>query len=103
MELNTMNLILMTDEEILKSIASRAREVRISRDLRQSDLSLKSDVPLNSIRVFERSGVISFLYLVKILRTLSLIEELDGLFSLPELTDLKEAMKEKKIRKRVRK
>lgn len=99
-----MNLTLMTDTEILNLIASRAREVRIANDLRQSDLSQKSAVPLSSIRVFERSGTISFVYLVKILRALSLVEELDGLFQTTEIVDLKAALKEsEKSRKRVRK
>jgi transcriptional regulator with XRE-family HTH domain len=99
-----MNLTLMTDTEILEMVASKAREVRIANDLRQSDLSRKSGVPLSSIRVFERSGTISFVYLVKILRALSLIEELDGLFQTSEIVDLKTALKESKnVRKRVRK
>ena len=53
-----MDLTLMTDKEILKLIASRAKKVRISHDLRQSDLSERSAVPLSSVRVFERSGKI---------------------------------------------
>jgi len=99
-----MNLTLMTDEEILKMLASRAKEVRIANDLRQSDLSQKSAVPLSSIRVFERSGAISFVYLVKVLRALSLVEELNGLFQTTEIIDLKTALKESaNVRKRVRK
>ena len=82
-----MNLTLMTDSEILQMIASKAKKVRITNDLRQSDLSQKSGVPLSSIRVFERSGTISLMYLVKILRSLSLVEELDSLFQSPEITD----------------
>ncbi len=99
-----MNLTLMTDMEILKILASRAREVRISKDLRQSDLSQKSGVPLSSIRVFERSGTISLVYLVKVLRALSLVEDLDALFQTSEIVDLKETLKETgKSRQRVRK
>ncbi len=99
-----MNLILMTDTEILEMVASKARKVRIANDLRQSDLSRKSGVPLSSIRVFERSGTISFVYLVKVLRALSLIEELGGLFQTSEIVDLKMALKESEnVRKRVRK
>ena len=99
-----MNMTLMTDNEILQLIASRAKEVRIANDLRQSDLSEHSAVPLSSIRVFERNGVISFVYLVKLLRALSIVEELDALFKKPEITDLKLAIHKKKTdRKRVRK
>ena len=99
-----MNLILMTDKEILKLIASRAKEVRISHDLRQSDLSQKSAVPLSSIRVFERSGKISLGYLIKILRSLSLVEELDSLFQHPQIEDLKSALHEQAdVKQRVRK
>jgi transcriptional regulator with XRE-family HTH domain len=99
-----MNLTLMTDNEILKLLASRAKEVRIVNDMRQSDLSERSAVPLSAIRVFERGGSISLAYLLKILRTLSLVEELDNLFRQPEISDLKELVKQKsKTRKRVRK
>ena len=99
-----MNLTLMTDSEILKLLASRAREVRIDNDMRQSDLSQRSAVPLSAIRVFERSGTISLGYLIKILRALSLLEELDGLFQMPEIQDLKSVLKDNtKTRKRVRK
>ena len=98
-----MNLTLMTDKEILTLIADRAKKVRISHDLRQSDLSEKSAVPLSSIRVFERSGKISLVYLIKILRTLSLVEELDNLFQSPQIDDLKSILNQKeKRRERVR-
>ena len=98
-----MNLTLMTDKEILTLIAERAKKVRISHDLRQSDLSEKSAVPLSSIRVFERSGKISLVYLIKILRTLSLVEELDNLFQSPQIDDLKSILNQKeKRRERVR-
>ncbi len=99
-----MNLTLMTDKEILKLIATRAKEVRISHDLRQSDLSEKSAVPLSSLRVFERSGKISLVYLVKLLRALSLVEELDKLFQRSEIEDLKSVLNEQpNIKQRVRK
>ncbi len=99
-----MNLTLMTDSEILKQIALRARDARIELDLRQSDLSERSAVPLSAVRVFERSGTISFVYLVKILRVLSRLDELACLFKSTEMTDLRAVLKEQKpSRKRVRK
>lgn len=99
-----MNLTLMTDNEILKRIASHAREARIELDFRQSDLSERSGVPLSAVRVFERSGTISLRYLVKILRVLSRLDELECLFESTEITDLRAVLKEKKqSRKRVRK
>ena len=99
-----MNLTLMTDEEILKQIALRAKEARIANNLRQSDLSERSAVPLSSIRVFERSGKVSLVHLVKIMRALSCVEELDALFQPSEIVDLKSVLKESKTtRQRVRK
>jgi len=99
-----MNLTLMTDIEILKQIASRAKDARIKQELRQSDLSERSGVPLSSVRVFERSGKISLVYLVKLMRALSCIEELDALFVPSEIDDLKTTLKEHKTtRQRVRK
>lgn len=99
-----INLTLMTDTEILKQIASRAKDIRIKNNLRQSDLSERSAVPLSSIRVFERSGKISLVHLIKLMRALSCIEELDSLFLPSEIEDLKTTLKESKTtRKRVRK
>lgn len=104
MEFSSMNLTLMNDNEILELLAFRAKKARIANDFRQSDLSEKSAVPLSAIRVFERGGSISLVYLIKILRALSLVEELDHLFQQAELTDLKAVIKQKsQIRKRVRK
>ena len=52
----------------------------------------------------QKSGVISFVYLVKLMRTLGIIHELDSLFKKDEITDLKLEIKESKsLRKRVRK
>ena len=99
-----MNLTLMTDMEILKQIASRAKDARIKQELRQSDLSERSGVPLSSVRVFERNGKVSLVYLVKLMRALSCIEELDALFVPSEIDDLKTTLKEHKTtRQRVRK
>jgi len=99
-----MNLTLMTDMEILKQIASRAKDARIKQELRQSDLSERSGVPLSSVRVFERNGKVSLVYLVKLMRALSCIEELDALFEPSEIEDLKSTLKENKTtRQRVRK
>ena len=98
------NIALMTDIEILKMIAERAKVSRIHHNLRQIDLHKKSGVPLSSIRVFERTGTISFSHLVKISRVLEEIEILGTLFAEKTPLDIEIMAKEhSKKRQRVRK
>ena len=94
----------MTDSEILKMVAERAKASRIRHNLRQIDLHKKSGVPLSSIRVFERAGTISFSHLVKISRALGEVEILGTLFAEKPPLDIEIMAKEhSKKRKRVRK
>ncbi len=75
----------MTDEDILKNIGSKLRELRIARNLKQSELSEKSGIFIFSIRKMENGNNISLATLVKVLRAIDRLDMLKPFFRPPEI------------------
>lgn len=62
-------MISVRNKEVIKSIGSRIRELRISNKLSQEELSHEADVPLSQIGRIERGEVnptISTLYVIAV-------------------------------------
>ena len=68
--MNDPMMTLYSHREISLRIAQNVREQRLTRNLTQEELSLRSGVPLGTLRLFERTGRISLGGLVKIAMTL---------------------------------
>ncbi|QOG12609.1 helix-turn-helix domain-containing protein [Arcobacter sp. FWKO B] len=70
----------LTDDEIAKVLAIRAKELRISQNKKQIDLSeeamLSSPTTYSN---FEQKGAISMINFIKIMRTFGRLEELEKL------------------------
>ncbi len=66
----------MTNEDILKKIGAKVRELRISRNLKQSELSEMCGLSSFSISQMENGNNFSVLSLIKVLK------EIDGLYLL---------------------
>ena len=66
----------MTNEDILCKIGAKIRELRISRNLKQSELSEKCGLSSFSISQMENGNNFSVLSLIKVLK------EIDGLYLL---------------------
>ena len=62
-------------ENYTKQFALKIRQIRRKKKLSQEQLWYLSGVSLGSIKRFERTGDISFASLVKILKTLDLLEQ----------------------------
>ena len=98
------NLSLMTDKEILAILSAKAKSLRLQKNLRQSDLARKSGLSLPTIRVFEKTGLISFANLIKITRALGVIETLCALFPPLPMMDIEQMIAaEHNQKKRARK
>jgi len=65
---------LMTNAEILKSISKRVVKERKIQNLTQRALSEYSGVTLSTLRLFERTGQISFENLIQLSRTLKRVD-----------------------------
>ncbi len=62
-----ITLRLESPEECKLSLASRAKDLRLAKNLSQEGMSVRSGVPLGTLRKFERTGNISLSSFLKIL------------------------------------
>lgn len=76
-----LSLNILTPEEHLTQIAEHAKNKRLSLNLSQQNLSLRSGVSLGSIKRFERSGKISLESLLKLALVLKSLESFNSLFA----------------------
>lgn len=69
--------------EITKELSIRFKAYRLSLNLTQTYISLKSGVALRTIKNFERDGLISLNSLIKILKVMNIAYNFDNL--IPEI------------------
>jgi transcriptional regulator with XRE-family HTH domain len=94
---------IITPEEMQKSIASRARNLRLKFNLSQQTLSKKSGVSYGSLKKFEQTGQISLESLLKLAVILGCIEDFKAPFTLKsaeEAMSLDELLEKKRQRGR---
>ena len=90
----------MSDPAILEEIAKRFKELRLRKNIQQSELSEYSGVALGTIRRFEAGEPVSMENLVRIMRGLGILENLEQL--IPEEPISPILMKKLKSKKRKR-
>lgn len=96
---------IFTPLEFLAQIAQKAKAKRLSLNLSQHNLSLRSGVSLGSIKRFERTGKISLESLLKLALVLNSLESFNSLFtqeplqSLPSLDAILKQIPRKRGRK----
>jgi transcriptional regulator with XRE-family HTH domain len=74
---------LLTAPQLARTVAERARRLRLDRNLTQQELAERAGMSLSSLRRFERSGEIAFLSLVRVAMALDATEGLAALFPEP--------------------
>lgn len=100
-----ISLNLLTPMEHLTQIAQNAKAKRLSLNLSQQNLSLRSGVSLGSIKRFEQTGKISLESLLKLALVLKSLEAFNSLFakdplqSLPSLDAILKQVPRKRGRK----
>ncbi len=72
--------MILTSKELLEHIAQNARALRLTQNLTQSGLSVRSGVALATIKKFEHSGQISLESLLKIAIALGASAPFESLF-----------------------
>lgn len=78
----------LTPLECLAQIAEKAKAKRLSLNLSQQNLSVRSGVSLGSIKRFERTGQISLESLLKLALVLKSLESFNSLFAEEPLQSL---------------
>jgi len=81
-------------------IGSKARELRLERSLRQSDLADAVGVTLATIRRFEQTGKVGFDVVVGVAIALGAEAEFARLFSTPEARSIDDIVRKRKLRSR---
>ena len=86
--------------EILRDLALRFRELRVTRGFSRQTLAQRAGVSSASLKRFEVTGQISFSSLLKLAEVLESTEEFDQLFPLPVAKSLDEIEASEKVRDR---
>ena len=76
---------LQSDDEIAQDLATRAKEVRTSKNLSQVDFSKKAGISYHSYNKFESTGKVSLLGFITIMRYLGKIRELNKLLVVDDI------------------
>lgn len=91
----------MTSGAVIHELGTQIKNYRISRQYTQKDLAERSGVSLRSISRFERGEDVQLGNLIKILRSLDLVDNLNML--IPDVTKSPSYYLESTTKKRVRK
>ena len=87
---------LITPAEAQQTLLGYVKQRRLSRNMKQTTLSLKSGVPLASVRQFERTGKISLTSFIKLAFVLDLLPSLlAALHDEPTIRSIDDLLKEK--------
>lgn len=98
---------MMSDPAILKRLGERQKQMRIRMEMTQSELAEQAGVSLLTVANFEKGKSITVANLVKIMRVLGQLENLEEIFPEPRISPLQlremQAAYKKRQPERVRK
>lgn len=83
-----IDILTDTPQTKLMQIVQHVKQRRMAMRLTQVSLAKQADIPLPTYRVFERTGKISLMGLLKIGMALNCLEDFNHLFAEPEYTSL---------------
>lgn len=81
-----------TPQQILKSIASRVRLLRLERGWSQQEIAIRTAIRLGTYQVFERTGKISLERLFRIAVALQRTKEIEDIFKPLPIQSIKELL-----------
>ena len=88
--------------DIAKALGERLKSRRLIMNLSQQGLSLRSGVPLGTLKKFENSGAIALVSFIRLLVALREEAGLDGLLTEPEFESLEDVLDPPRTRRRGR-
>lgn len=88
-----IDILTDTPQAKLMQIAKRVKQRRQALRLTQAVLAKRADIPLPTYRVFEQTGKIALMGLLKIGMALNCLGDFDRLFAHVEYTSLDEMLK----------
>ncbi len=98
-----MTIATITDIEVLQEIGTRLRAYRLQRNLAQADLATRAGLNRTTIRDIEAGKDSQLSTLVKILRALGRLDDIDAFLPKPSVSPIQLMKLEGKPRQRARK
>jgi len=95
-----MDLYGMSDAAVIEELGKRIQRYRLNRNMTQDELAKKAGLARYSVSQLENGGNFSCLTLIKVLRTLECLEELDAFLPSPGISPLQLAKMQGKTRRR---
>jgi len=77
-----------TDEAILRELGDRLRQARLNANVTQQDLADRAGVSLGALRGAEAGSGTSMTTFVRIMRALGLLDRIDTMLPVPEMSPL---------------
>ena len=90
----------MSDQAILEELGKRIAQHRLNENLTQEELAKEAGIGTNTIYRIEQGHSTQLSNLVRILRALKMVSNLNGLIDAPPLSPIQEAKSHKKERRR---
>lgn len=97
-----ISLLIQSPDEMALTLAERARDLRLAKNLSQQGLADRAGVPLGTLKRFERTGQIALVSLIRIAVALDAAEPLQAWFQRPAFQTLDEALAATQPRQRGR-
>ena len=95
--------LLMVPQDVMRSCATRVRELRIRQNITQKELAERVGVAEGTIKRFEKTGEAQFRTVLTIALVLRKLEDFTDLFKIPDVPASLYHPEPKKLRQRARK
>lgn len=90
----------MSDKAILKELGSRISRYRLNKNMTQQALATEAGVSMPTIQRLEKGTTIQLFLLIRTLRTLNIVENLESFIPEPAFSPLQQLKMRGKIRQR---
>ena len=102
--MKNQEFLLQSEEEIAESLGAKAKELRVMKNITQKAFAKKIGIPTITYGKFERTGIISLVSFLKVLRHLGKLTDISELLSFNDIEKIgvKQYLENESKSKRVR-
>jgi len=83
--MSSIEYLLLTEEEMAQELADQAKRLRLKKNMTQKDFALKAGIAHMTYRKFERTGKISLIGFLKVLRHLGRLKEISSILEIGDV------------------
>ena len=86
--MSSIEYLLLTEDEIAKELAGQAQKLRLKKNMTQKDFAAKSAIAYMTYCKFERTGKISLVGFLKVLRHLGRLKEISTVLEIGNIESI---------------